>query len=393
MYKYLTDQGVVIADTQDTRAMVETEYRNAFGQDLVTTPETPQGLLITAETLARDEVIRNNAALANQINPNLAGGVFLDAIMALTNSKRDPAERSTVSCTLTGVNGAIVPEGSIIATQEGVEFSLISTVILNGGTATGQFQSVEFGAIEAPANSLTEIVTGVLGWETVNNTSSATLGRAVQSDQSARLKRKNTLAVQGSQTAESIISGLYSVDNVKSLQFRENVTSANATIDGQTLLPHSIWLCVEGGTDQAVASMILRKKSAGANYNGNVIIGLKEPFSGQQFDVKFFRPTLIPVQVRVTIKNVNVADPITAVKDSIIAYANGELEGEVGFGVGINVSPYELGGAINKLNPALFVSKVEVSLVSPLSWTMNEIVIAINQKATIVASSIEVIIT
>jgi hypothetical protein len=393
MYKYLTDQGVVIADTQDTRAMVESEYRNAFGQDLVTTPETPQGLLITAETLARDEVIRNNAALANQINPNLAGGVFLDAIMALTNSKRDPAERSTVSCTLTGVNGAIVPEGSIIATQEGVEFSLISTVILNGGTATGQFQSVEFGAIEAPANSLTEIVTGVLGWETVNNTSSATLGRAVQSDQSARLKRKNTLAVQGSQTAESIISGLYSVDNVKSLQFRENVTSANATIDGQTLLPHSIWLCVEGGTDQAVASMILRKKSAGANYNGNVIIGLKEPFSGQQFDVKFFRPTLIPVQVRVTIKNVNVADPITAVKDSIIAYANGELEGEVGFGVGINVSPYELGGAINKLNPALFVSKVEVSLVSPLSWTMNEIVIAINQKATIVASSIEVIIT
>ena len=84
MYEYLTESGVIVPDTADTRNEVVSEWRNALGQDLITDDETPQGLLINAETIARQEVARNNANIANQINPDLAEGVFLDAIWALT---------------------------------------------------------------------------------------------------------------------------------------------------------------------------------------------------------------------------------------------------------------------------------------------------------------------
>lgn len=87
-YGYVTSTGVIVPDTSTTLDQVRSEYRAAFGDDLDTSAETPQGVLITAETESRDAVARNNADLANQINPNLAGGVFLDAIWQLTGGQR-----------------------------------------------------------------------------------------------------------------------------------------------------------------------------------------------------------------------------------------------------------------------------------------------------------------
>src|ERR1700744_6527208 len=96
-YEYLQQTGVVVPDTSGLLADVQTEYQTVFGSDLIVTPNTPQGVLITAETLARTEVVNNNAALANQINPNVAGGVFLDAILALTGVQRTPASPTLVT--------------------------------------------------------------------------------------------------------------------------------------------------------------------------------------------------------------------------------------------------------------------------------------------------------
>lgn len=395
-YQYLKTSGVIVADTEQTLTTVQEEYKSAFGDDLVVTPDTPQGVLITAETLARDAVIRNNAALANQINPNIAGGVFLDAIMALTGSVRDAAERSFVSATLTGVPNTIIPAGVRAATNpEGDEFELVSTVVLDlTGLAVGEFQSVEYGAIPAAAGDLTDIVSGVLGWENITNATDATLGRAEQSDQAARTYRRNTLAIQGQSVAESITSGLYAVDNVRSLQFRENITNATATIDGISLVAHSVWACVDGGTDIDVASMLLRKKAAGANFNGGTEIVIRETFSGQDYSVKFERPTSIPVQAKVTIRqNSQVPDPVASIKAAILAYANGQIEGETGFSVGNDVSPYEIGGAVNRQYPEIFVSKVEVSLASPTTWTTDSIVIALDEIATITSGAITVVVS
>ena len=107
---YLTQTGIVVPDVSDILAEVQGEYVSVFGSDMSTDPSTPQGVLITAEALARTQVVQNNAALANQINPNVAGGTFLDAIMALTGVQRTPQSQTVVTnVTVTGVVGTVDP--------------------------------------------------------------------------------------------------------------------------------------------------------------------------------------------------------------------------------------------------------------------------------------------
>ena len=247
-YQYLIPQGTVVADTSGTLAEVQGEWQQAFGADLIVTPDTPQGVMITAEALARDNVQNNNAALANQINPNVAGGVFLDAIGLLTGIQRDPETPTIVTgVTLTGAPG-IISAGAQAKTTAGDIFELTQSVVIpSSGTVTGTFQSVESGPIPCAENTLTTIVTGVIGWETINNGigSSTTLGATTQSDQAFRAYRLNTLAFQGLSLNEAITSALYAVPGVKSLSFLENYHSAPmgmiVAVTGGTTLSGTVW--------------------------------------------------------------------------------------------------------------------------------------------------------
>src|SRR5690606_17916986 len=96
-YQFLVSSGVIVPDLAETRAQVEAEFLAVFGQDMVTDPSTPQGQFITRIAEERDAIARNNAALANQINPDISGGVFLDALWRLTGGGRRGAVRSLIN--------------------------------------------------------------------------------------------------------------------------------------------------------------------------------------------------------------------------------------------------------------------------------------------------------
>lgn len=384
-YQYVKSTGTIVPDTGDILSDVQTEFKNAFGNDIIVTSDTPQGVLIAAETRARDAVVRNNAALANQINPNLAGGVFLDAVCALTDLQRAKATRSLVTATLSGVAGTVVQSGVRAQTTNGDIFISIQTVTIgSGGTANAIFRAEEYGPIGAAPGSLTEILDVVLGWDAITNAGAATLGKERQSDQSLRALRRVTLADQGVALPEAITSALYKVEGVKSLKFRENVTNATATIDGVSLVDKSIYVCIDGGADGEIAAALLENKSLGCNWNGGVTVNRIDPVSGQTYVVKFARPVAKPIYVRVYVKSFSVlVDPIITTKAAIMAYVNGELENEPGFVVGEPVSPFELAGAINRQDPEIYVQKLEVSSNGGTTYTTNEIPIAISEIATL----------
>jgi uncharacterized phage protein gp47/JayE len=392
-YTYIQETGTIIPDTGDILTEVQNEFKDVFGADLVTTPDTPQGVLMTAFALARDSIVRNNAALANQINPNLAGGVFLDAIWALTGGARAIATRSTVTGQLTGVPSTLIPAGSRAQTTEGDLFETTGDVsIIANGTAEVEFRSVEYGPIPALSGTLTQIITGIVGWETVTNADNATLGVEEQSDQSVRALRRNTLALQGVALPEAIVSGLYMTEGVRSLSFRENVTDSPITIDGVSLDPHSIYVCVDGGTDMDVATTLLNNKSLGCGWNGGVTVDVLEPFSGQEYEVKFSRPTEVEIDIRVTIRaSTQLTDPAQDVKDAIMAYVNGEQTGEPGFTVGNDVSSFELASAINRVQPLIYVQKVEIKTGAD-PYSTDEIEILISEIAVTDETNITVVV-
>lgn len=394
-YEYLDTTGVIVPDTATVQTEVENEYKAVFGQDLVTTPNTPQGVLITAEVTARSNVLRNNATVANQINPNLAGGVFLDAIWALTGGQRLSASYSVVpGVHLIGLPGTLVAAGSQASLSDGTLFASVSDCTLDGGgNGYVDFQAVEAGPIAANVGGLNQIVTAVLGWDQVTNPTAATVGRSEESDLASRLRRKNTLSLQNVALPDAITSGLYDTPNVRSLTFRENYTNAAATIDGIYLVANSVWACVDGGLDADIAATLLAHKSLGANWNGAVTVNVTDPASGQTYPVKFDRPTEKPVKARVTVRNLSaLTDVPEAVRSAIVAYATGQQEGEPGFVVGASVSSFELAGAVNRAAPGIYVQNCEISLVTPTSWVVGQIAIALNEIASITSGNIEVVV-
>lgn len=395
-YQFIEQTGVVLPDTSALQSEVENEFREAFGSDLVVTPNTPQGVLITGEVIARSGVAANNATLANQINPNAAGGVFLDGIWALTGGQRWPATKSTIpGVALAGVGGTVIPAGSIASTADGVEFETAGAVVLDpgAGTATVDFIAREFGPVACAPGALDTIVSAVLGWETVTNPAGAVLGRLVEGDGSSRIRRRNTLALQGSGSPEAIVSGLYDTEGVRSLSFRENTADTTEVIDGVTMVPHSIYACVDGGSDADVAATLHERKNMGSGYNGAVTVNVTDPASGQTYPVKFDRPTAVPVLARATVRVAGATgDPVALVRAAIMAYVQGRIDGEAGFAVGTAVSPFELAGAVNIQSPGLFVQKMEVTKQAVIAYAVAEIPLALDEIATMAEGSITVVV-
>lgn len=392
-YDYITSTGVIVPDTSTVLAEVQAEWQAVFGADLDLTPSTPQGLMIAAETLSRIGVARNNADLANQINPNLATGVFLDAIASLSNMTRTPATHTTVTATVTGNVGTIIYAGALAETAAGDLFECTtSTTIPASGTIDAPFQSVETGPIPCAAGALSVITEGILGWSTITNAAAGTLGVVTQSDTSFWLDRKNTLAKQGISTVEAIISALYATDGVLSLSFRENTAATTQVIDGISMVAHSIYACVYGGTDADVAAALFTNKTGGAAYNGTTSVPATDPVSGQAYTVLFDRPTEIPVLSKITVRLAGASgDPSAAIKQAVLDYAQGNIQGEPGFVVGGSVSPFELSAAAMGI-AGVYVVTSEVALASSGVFQSTEIAIAIDEIATITLASVSVVI-
>lgn len=393
-YEYIENTGVIIPDTQDLLDSVNAEFQVALGAELNLAPATPQGRLIATEVTARDTFIRNNAALANQINPNEAGGVFLDAILALTGGQRVPKARTLVSAvTMAGVPGTVIPIGTQARTDTGDIFGTLSTITLDGsGNGVVDFRAIEYGAIACPIAALSFPVSGVLGWESVTNATAGVIGRDAASDTATRQFRRVTLALQGSMLSEAIISVLNATEGVNSLSFRENTADTTQTIDTVVMISHSIYVCVDGGSDLDVATAILSKKSGGCGYNGATTVNVTDPNSGQIYPVTFDRPTQVAIQARATVRAGNaLADPATTVRQAMVDYANGEIDGEQGFVVGASVSPFELAGAVNAEAPGIYVQKMEISIVGGVLG-VAEIPITVKQLATLNINNITVVL-
>jgi hypothetical protein len=387
-YEYITSNGTIVPDTASIQADVIAEYQEVYGSDISTDTSTEIGRQIDAETTSRISVARNNALLANQINPNQATGVFLDADYALMGGKRDAAEQSTVECTLTGVVGTVIPAGSFVQdVVTNFTWQLVDeTTIPTGNTIDASFRSVDFGAIDAAPGDITKIVSGVVGWETVTNAASAV-------DVSTRNQRKTEIGQNSKSNAFSIKAAISALEGVAGVSYRENVENITQTIDGVLMVPHSNYVCVDGGVDSEIAEAY-QIKSGGSNYNGSVTEPYTDPYSGQVINVKFDRPTEKPMLVQVTAKVGASTNAVQDIKDAVIAYANGEVDGENGFALGEDASPFEIGSAVNVQLSDVFVNKVQIATVADGvgAYSTDTIKNEIFEKATIEEANIEVII-
>lgn len=402
-YQYNTTTGVIVPDTSEVKADVQEEFKNALGQDLDVTPSTPQGRLIEAETIARKRVIENMALLSNMFNPSQAFGIFLDSIASLFGIERVGATRTRVSCQLSGTANTVIPQNAQAKDSNGNIYFLENQVVLDSnGNANGDFLALEKGAIDCPTNSLTEIVTAILGWESITNANAGETGLDGETDNELRQKIP-TKQYQGKSLVESIKSAILGIEDVKSAFVVDNTDSASKTIvngrdSGRNIvLPaHSLYVCVDGGTNENIAENIAKAinktRSLGCSYassNNATTVGTGTTAETIKFDTLTVGGYTVPVYVDITIKTGSSNDLTDAVKSAIESYANNEIASVDGLKLGVNVSSFEIACAVNAQIPELYVESVKIGLIDS-AITEDSIVIGANEKATISAEHITV---
>ncbi len=389
-YEYVTNQGVILARTDQVLDNWNDQFKTVFGDDFVTYPSTPEGGFIAMFANAEMAVNRGNAAIATQLNPDYSGGSFQDAICALFDTKRTPSVNSKVTIKCTGVANTNIPSGRTVRDDNGHYWSLDNDALIDAsGVVFADFTCLTVGPIEAGIGTITQIAQGVLGWETANNEGAASIGKLEQSDQSLARFRKLQLGNQGRRTVVAIKGNLSKVDGFGSMSFRENRDESQQVIDNITMKPKSIYVCVDGGTDLDVAEAIKEAASDGAGFNGSTSQSVKDPVSGQSEVILFDRPAPVNVDITIGVRIGSANITTQAIKKSVIDYANGLVGDSEGFVVGADVSPFDISAAVSERNPGLFVGLCTVAKSGGTQQPV-EIEIKLNEIAKVTEGNIKV---
>ena len=325
--------GFTVQEPQEVREEIAQSWINAFKSDdtpdINTAPETPQGQIIDAETLAITQKDAELAFLANMFNPKTARGIWQDALAEIYFIKRKKAVNSRCYCVLTGLNGTVIEKGSKIqSSADSTYWDLLETVTINGNSSvTALFECESEGAVIASPNTLNKIITTVAGWDTVNNTQSATVGSLEESQQAFEKRRYDSVALNSVGTTASVFSRVNQIDDVVGCYVVDNKTNVNKIIDDYLLKPHSIYVAVIGGSNQDIAEAIYRSLSAGCDYNGNTQITVVDPHTHAKEKVTFMRPTPQNVYIKVNVFDKDLPDDYeNLIKNAVITNFYGQDE-------------------------------------------------------------------
>lgn len=275
------DTGFTSPPEPDILAGVLADFIAAFGGNLNPGLSTPQGQLATSLTAVIGGFNDLFVDFTNQVDPAYASGRMQDAIARIYFLTRQAATPTLVTATLSGATGATIPQGSLAIATDGTIYQCLTTVVVpTGGSVDAQFAALTTGPIACPAGSLNTIYRTVTGWDSVTNAADGLPGQNVESTADFERRRQLSVAVNATGILPAVRGEVLSVAGVVDAYVTENVTNASVVIDGQTLVAHSLYVCVEGGTDDDVARAIWTKKNPGCNYNGSTSVVVEDTNSG-----------------------------------------------------------------------------------------------------------------
>ena len=418
----LTPTGFLVPTLEVLVDAFVTPLREAFGASQDFGPTTTEGQIITVLSNALAQLWETLQAVVAAGDPAAATGVLLEAIAAITGTFKRPATASTVTLTLTGVDGTTISQASqartastlalfgtdASATLVALDAWAITTAYALGDRVTNAsraYQAIAAGtsagsggptttnnditdgtvhwrylgegeaAVDVGATALvtgatvalsgdaTEIATPVFGWDSVINLEDANLGAPAMTNEGLRVLRDEELAGNGRGTVDAIRAAMLDVSGVTACTVffnDQDVTDA----DGVT--PHALEVLVTGGADQDIIDA-LWIAGGGRTFVGTTS-GYTTDAAGAIQGMKFSRPEDVNIYVRASIiyfpSATALLAPIVPVypDDGDTQVANAILAYGATLPVGRDVSPRIIGGQVDTVDGVLDVVEV-------LAWT------------------------
>lgn len=291
-----TPTGAVFPPESEILAGVQADMNAAFGGNLNPSLSTPQGQLASSLAAITGEKNNQFAYFLQQIDPATASGFMQDAIGRIYFLTRLPATSTVVQVLCTGLAGVVIPAGAQVVDLSGNLYACQGGgTIGSGGNVTLPFANVNTGPIECPIGAITTIYQTIPGWDSVTNVAAGATGVNVETRADFEYRRKQSVAINAAGTLPSIYAAAFDVDGVIDAYVTENDTDNPITVGGVTLVKHSVYVAAAGGVPLDVATAIWKKKSAGANWNGNTSVTVTDTSLGitpaPTYTVLFETPT------------------------------------------------------------------------------------------------------
>lgn len=316
----LTAQGFQAKTLQEILAEIQADQLAEVAADLDLSPAQPLGQIngIISDKLA--EAWELLALAYSAFNESQAEGYLLTALALLTGTKRPPASKSTVTCTLTLAAATTVPAGRVISVtgQPTIRFVLTADVVsTTSGDYPGIFEAEITGPVVANAGTLEVIVTPVSGWTAVTNPLDAAVGRNEATDTELRQRRAEELAAPGSSTTDAIRSDILQIEHtdgskpVEECRVFENTTLVT---DGDGLPGKSFEVVLWDGatplaTNAEIGKVVWESKPSGIESYGVTSANVLDSL-GFTRTIRFTRATQRLVWLTYTLTTDNTFDPI-----------------------------------------------------------------------------------
>ena len=322
----LTPTGFVPKTTEVILDETEADQLGTVDATLVQAPDEPLGQFNGIFAGKCAELWELMATMYKSLDPDQSENAQLDAASSLTGTKRKPADRSLVTCTVNLDASKTFTPGQLIANVNGqpaIKFRNRDTVTSTGaGNYSAVFESVDLGPVPANASTLTVITTPVSGWNSITNPADAVLGHLIEVDTDLRVRRRTDLAKPGACTLDSVRADVLQVKNVLQCIVLENNTMAQ---DLNGLPPKSFNVVIYDETpaaiDADVAQTIWNSKPSGIQPYGATNVNVKDSL-GATHVVGFSRSPQKTVYFSLTVvtdPNTFPADGSTQIKNALVA--------------------------------------------------------------------------
>ena len=321
----INENGLLIDEFSTIYNRLADKFKLIYGQDINLEQNSPDGQLLGIITNEIYDLQTLVLHIYNSFDPDLAQGVELNKLLKLIAQTRRASTKSIVDITIVANKNVILPADYTIIDENKNEWVINAETTLIAGTNIVSFNAVNFGAIEASANTINDVVTVFPEITSVNNPLPAEIGRDEESDVLLRKRRNNLLSVNSNSTIAGIYSKLFLLDTVTDAVIYENATDTyDATKD---LNAHALWVIIDGGAVDEIAQIIATDKTIGTDLKGTVSNNYVEIFlkadgttRALTHIVKFDRPTEIPLYIKLTVSKKIITDIIDmdAIKNKLV---------------------------------------------------------------------------
>ena len=321
----INENGLLIDEFSTIYNRLADKFKLIYGQDINLEQNSPDGQLlgiITNEIYDLQTLILH---IYNSFDPDLAQGVELNKLLKLIAQTRRSSTKSIVDITIVANANVTLPADYTIIDENKNEWVINAETTLISGTNIVSFNAVNFGAIEASANTINDVVTVFPEIISVNNTLPAEVGRDEESDVLLRKRRNNLLSVNSNSTIAGVYSKLFLLDTVTDAVIYENATDTYDAL--KDLNAHTLWCIIDGGSIDEITKIIATDKTIGTDLKGTVSNNYVEIFlkadgttRALTHIVKFDRPTEIPLYIKLTVSKKIITDIIDmdAIKNKLV---------------------------------------------------------------------------